>query len=360
MHENLSRSRQVAVRLAFTLVELLVVIAVIAILIALLLPAVQSAREAARRIQCTNNQKQFGLALHNYHSAHGTFPPGNVVNSTPGALAPRRNTPPEWPYFIVHLFPYFERADLGAIADELFSRAHLLPWQSNSADDWPSGIETAAVNVFFCPSDGFGGVRIAAGSLPAAPYATNSVALFKSNYLGLFTGDNADDVNNEVLLEGNYSSPLPSATEQQRLKLSQAVFGVNRGAEFKEIQDGTSSTIAVVEYLTGTEEDLRGWFWTSQAGAALIFTKNTPNTSARDVLIGPAGEWCNTRTNLPGDNLPCVGGGPQTAASRSRHPGGVNTLMCDGSVHFISDSINLTTWQDLGTMQGGEVASISR
>ena len=340
----------------FTLVELLVVIAIIGILVALLLPAVQAAREAARRVQCTNNLKQFGLALQNYHSARGSFPPGNVVDAAPGGAAPRRNLRPEWPYLIVHLFAHLERPALAAIVDELLGRPHLLPWFSNSADDWPAGIETAPVDVFFCPSDGLGGVRIAPGSLPASPYATNSVSLFKSNYLGLFSGDDVSFVDREIVLQGIYSTPLPADADE--LSRKQAVFGVNRGASFKQITDGASSTIAVVEYLTGTQEDLRGWFWTSQAGASLIFTKNTPNSSAHDVLIGPAGEWCNPQTNLPAQNLPCIGGGPQTAASRSQHPGGVNTLMCDGSVHFTNDSIDRTIWQALGTIQGDEVAQL--
>ena len=344
-----------ASRRGFTLVELLVVIAIIGILIALLLPAVQAAREAARRMQCTNHLKQFGLALHNYSSTHGSFPPGNIVDSVPGGPAPSRNAYPEWPYFFVHLFAYLERAELADIADELLGRPHVLPWQDNSADDWPAGIQTSET-VFFCPSDGQGGIRVAAGSLPAANYATNTVPLFKSNYLGLFTGENADDVNTEILLQSGYSNSLPASNpDAERLRRLQAVFGVNRGAAFKDITDGTSSTIAVVEYLTGTPMDLRGWFWTAQAGASLIFTKNTPNSSASDVLIGPAGEWCYPATNQPENNLPCVGGGPQTASPRSRHPGGVNILLCDASVHFVTDNIDLTVWQALGTIRGEEV-----
>ena len=140
-----------------------------------------------------------------------------------------------------------------------------------------------------------------------------------------------------------------------------AVFGMNRGARTADIRDGTSQTIAIAEYLTGTPTDLRGWFWTSQAGSAFLFTQLSPNTSSPDLLVGPAQEWCDTNTNLPRQNLPCANGSYATndftAAARSHHAGLVHVLLCDGSVRGINDSIDLAIWRALGSIASREVIS---
>jgi len=154
---------------------------------------------------------------------------------------------------------------------------------------------------------------------------------------------------------GVYSVPGPSHPGYK------AVFGVNRGARIRDITDGTSSTLIMVEYLTGVPNaphpfDLRGWFWTSQAGYGLIFAWSSPNSSSPDILCG----HCAPETNQPSMNLPCEHGGSslseafrRTATSRSRHPGGVNVVLCDGSVHFINEVIDVFTWQAMGTINSG-------
>ena len=330
-------------RHGFTLVELLVVIAIIASLIALLLPAIQAAREAARRTQCTNNLKQLGIALHNYHSAHGKFPPGMI--SDPGAYGA-----PQWPYLIVHLLPFFEEQGLS----DVFHVGQLSlpsPFSENSANVWPGEMENAVVDTLLCPSDGYGDKQ-ASGTAP------NSVQLFKSNYLGIFNGAEIQDFMAES--PGVYSVPGPSHPRYE------AVFGVNRGARIRDITDGTSSTLIMVEYLTGVPNaphpfDLRGWFWTSQAGYALIFAWSSPNSSSPDILCG----HCTPATSQPSMNLPCAHGGSslseafrRTATSRSRHPGGVNVVLCDGSVHFINEVIDVFLWQAMGTINRGEVVQV--
>jgi len=344
------------VRGAFTLVELLVVIAIIAILVALLLPAVQAAREAARRIQCTNNLKQFGVALHNYHSVHSTFPPGNITN---GGLF----HPPGWPYFIVQLFPYLEQQALAEIFSVAINDPSTLPnpWVNNSADQWPDEIDTADNSVMLCPSDGYGGSHLDLDKLPV-PDSTyhnyeNTPDLFKSNYLGVFSGAKMWDT--AYWAQGSYAKNTPSSEviyQYGSFNGIQAVFDVNRGAKIRDITDGTSQTLIMVEYLTGTPVDLRGYFWTTQAGSSVVYAWSTPNSSSPDKLCGQ----CRPETNQPDMNLPCIDEGRgdpknRTATSRSRHPGGVNALLCDGSVHFFNESIDVSTWRAMGTINSGDV-----
>jgi prepilin-type N-terminal cleavage/methylation domain-containing protein/prepilin-type processing-associated H-X9-DG protein len=332
-------------RSGFTLVELLVVIAIIAILVAMLLPAVQAAREAARRIQCTNNLKQFGVALHSYHGAHGRFAPGTISN--PGIFGP-----PQWPYLIVHLFPYIEQQAISDVVMITPTLPH--PLSNNGADVWPKDVQAASVSMFLCPSDGFGGGWWDADGIGPVNYA-NTADVYKSNYLGVFSGANMQDV--VYAAPGNYTSasPSPEVVSAYGPEGIQAVFGINRGARIRDISDGTSHTLIMVEYLTGTPLDPRGWFWTSQSGASIIFAWVTPNSSAPDKMDWG---WCSPQTNLPGMNLPCV---PtvslfeRTATSRSQHPGGVNVVLCDGSVHFIEEGIDVHQWRARGTINSGDL-----
>ena len=351
----------------FTLVELLVVIAIIGILIALLLPAVQAAREAARRIQCSNNLKQFGVALHNYHSVHKQFPPGFVTN---GGLF----HPPGWLYFIVQLFPYLEEQQLAEIFAIALNDPGTLPKPSNnnSGDKWAAvlgpTLRAPGISGLLCPSDGFGGSHVDLDSLsvPDSTYHDyqNTPDLLKSNYLGVFSGAKMWDTSYWAykIANGRGSSypqftPSPEVIYYRHGGLGgvQAVFDINRGAKIREITDGTSHTLIMVEYLTGTTMDLRGWFWTSQAGSSVIYAWSTPNSSSPDMLCGQ----CRQGTNIPEMNLPCIDEGRgdpknRTATSRSRHPGGVNVLLCDGSVHFISESIDVLVWRGMGTINSGE------
>jgi len=332
----------------FTLVELLVVVAIIGILVAMLLPAVQAAREAARRIQCTNNLKQFGLALHNYHGVHGRFAPGTISTEPHEGIFGR----PEWPYLILHLLPYFEEQ---AIFDLVMIQP-TLPWphHANSGNIWPQEIQTGSVNMFQCPSDGLGGERWDANGNQYIT-APNTAILPKSNYLGVFSGANMQDVVYEAPGAYTSASPSPEVVSAYGPEGIQAVFGINRGARIRDISDGTSHTLIMVEYLTGTPLDPRGWFWTSQSGASIIFAWVTPNSSAPDKMDWG---WCSPQTNLPGMNLPCV---PtvslfeRTATSRSQHPGGVNVVLCDGSVHFIEEGIDVHQWRARGTINSGDL-----
>ena len=316
-HRSETRNRKCT---GFTLVELLVVITIIGILISLLLPAVQSAREAARRLQCGNNLKQIGLAMHNYHASHNTFPLGMILD-------------PEWPYLLYYILPYMEQ-------DSLYNglktaqATGVRPWYDNAKSMWPQEVQGMSVAAYLCPSDGMGGRTkgVIIGSQGASP---DAMQLYVTNYLGIFDGLYDED------------TWTPTNTTQR------AVFGCNRGSSIAQIRDGTSNTLMVAEYLTGQPEDIRGFAYTFRSGSQFLHTALTPNDSSPDVLLSHM-HICVAEMNQPELNLPCsCTGGPFTAAARSRHPGGVQGLLCDGSIQFYSDSTDSALWRSLGFIADG-------
>jgi prepilin-type processing-associated H-X9-DG protein len=172
-----------------------------------------------------------------------------------------------------------------------------------------------------------------------------------SNYLAIF-GDR------------NLGAGLPQSVSPNR----RAAFARNTSANLVEISNGngTSNTMIFAEYLTGlphseAPNDMRGVHWIDVPGLSQLYTHAAPN-SARPDVFNPSARFCPPSYNRPDLNLPCTGGSvdEMTAASRSRHPGGVNILKADGSVHFVSQSIDLTTWQAMGSIYGGEVVSGER
>ena len=325
----------------FTLVELLVVIAIIGILIALLLPAVQSAREAARRMQCTNNLKQTALAIHLYHDVNRQFPPGYGYFNTPYGTHDYW----EWPW-CVRLFPYIEQGALAEIMQSYWSYAcgntgakpaALLPVYQTAIASWQ------------CPSDPtatspFNANHQCGSSANNATYARISYAA------NLGIGPMEGSLVPPSRLEGGLSA-------SERVE---GVFGVNRGARISAITDGTSNTLMLCELICGGECTIR---CVQVYDEGPVFMQDcTPNDLTPDLT-----RWCDSADANQG-LAPCApgsgtyGGGilgnnfnRVVHTARSRHPGGVNAALCDGSVRFISESIALCTWQWLGTPAGGEV-----
>jgi prepilin-type N-terminal cleavage/methylation domain-containing protein len=303
----------------FTLIELLVVIAIIATLVALLLPAVQQAREAARRTQCKNNLHQYGLALANYHDALGRFPPGAIWTPQGSWYSgPRTN-------YLPFLLPYLDQSAMYNMVN--FSVAGI-PWHGNNL----AVMNTATPGFMQCPSDGFGGKQVIVAWEPEA--------IHKSNYFIFMSGFTIAD----------------SFTRDPKLM---SAFGGNRGARYADFLDGSSNTMVMGEYLTGTgPSDLRGFGWADEPGLGFVYPFLGPNSPLPDVLVA----CCGTCGGVPAGgqplmNLPCSysSGMNDTAASRSRHIGGVQILLGDSSVRFVSNNINTATWRALATIAGSEV-----
>ena len=307
------------IRKGFTLIELLVVIAIIAVLIALLLPAVQQAREAARRAQCTNNLKQLGLALHNYHGTFGGFPPGYICNPPNYAISGNYS---QWAWG-AFILPYLEQ---GALFEQLQVGDIRLAMAltAGSAVDKTALVDTV-IPAFICPSDTGPAVHTEAFQLRDS---TNTWirGVAKSNYMGVNTTrrwhSGGRMTGPDAGADSQWSTP-PSATTAPN-----GVFFRDRSIRMADISDGTSNTLMVGE---------RAYQLSNPSGAPL------PPCRA-GVYIG--NEVSNEQLSIHRSlgtlviplNYPSF---PACARSLSSpHTGGIFFLCGDGSVHFISENID--------------------
>jgi prepilin-type N-terminal cleavage/methylation domain-containing protein/prepilin-type processing-associated H-X9-DG protein len=350
-------------RRGFTLIELLVVIAIIAVLIALLLPAVQSAREAARRAQCTNNLKQIGLAIHNYHSATNALPWGDG---------------PWWIEWSAHtlLLPYIEQ---GAIYNAINFVDTQTIGQTPMPNDHPANTtaEYTVIAGFLCPSDqdrltspdGHNNYMANSGSAPNCDYGGNaftpswsgpSAGPFIYSSSGIDTGPpgfGGSSVSVAAITDGTSNT----AAFSERVKAIGNNFG-NTTAPF----DGSKPTASlgtpppIPNNLEGTPQ---AYYQACRANPPVPVGANQDAANFSDDNISGStwvtGQPANTRYIhvMTPNTWSCRSGLQIAHVAGSRHPGGVNVLFCDGSVKFIKDSISTTPWWAIGTRAGGEVVS---
>ncbi|WZP00887.1 DUF1559 domain-containing protein [Isosphaeraceae bacterium EP7] len=366
-------------RAGFTLIELLVVISIIAVLIALLLPAVQSAREAARRMQCVNNMKQIGLALHNYHTASDSFPPGAAVNSTDGGPTPNGWYATWAPNQSAQsmLLPYLEQGPL-------FNACNF-SWAAEFEGGRNSTVTLTIVAGFLCPSDPNAASRLNtnnyAGSIgtttdsmitppgsssanwnggDARPFTyTGSTGLF-AQAVTYGVRDCVDGTSNTIAYaealtgDGKASSVFgPTSSPPSRYR-GNMIYNASPGDNGSRLFDANTNPPLILSILdkcsaafkTSTDKvgDHRGYRWSHGiTGYSLFNTIQTPN----DV-------FGTCRLDGGPNNYPDSG---FSYGASSAHPGGVNVLFADGSVKFIKSTISRLTWWGLGTRSGGEILS---
>ncbi len=332
-------------RRAFTLIELLVVIAIIAVLIALLLPAVQAAREAARRAQCVSNMKQLGLAVHNYNSVHNVVVPGRIWQAGPFGCA-RANTfsgcqSTNW---FVLMLPQLEQQSLF----NAFNFALGTEGPGNVGFTANSTVTSAKVNIMACPTD-------------------------RQNSFQYATGFQGGKLSQPVMSKGNYAVSWGNTNWSQQTTVVSGVSwsyletafgqGDNGPVPFAEVTDGLSSTVFMAEVLQGAMNDVRGLMWSSVPGGDSYTTRFPPNSFV-DIYRGPNKSDVLSQAVLcvsePGQQLPCIAAGSDAAVyvgSKSRHPGGINSLFGDGSVRFVKSTLTAALWKSLNTISSGEIIS---
>ncbi len=351
-------------RRGFTLIELLVVIAIIAVLIALLLPAVQSAREAARRIQCTNNMKQLGLALHNYISATNVLPPGIDTVTVPGS---------SWLSWSAQamLLPYLEQGPLYNAANFNWNCCYVPGSACNTT------VIFTRIAGFLCPSDPLAGQsninsycgsigdstvqyptdgvttgvfqvynvnnQTASVSLAAITDGTSNTIAFGEGLVGdpntpKYRGNGMSGVIDSagivtITMPGNNAEANPAA-------VLQALQTCN--AFWSTAQCGTYCDSNGIKTYTGS-------LWAiGERGESLFNTVVPPNAKQYP--------WRSCRMSSAGSKSAAPEGSQFINAS-SNHPGGCNFTFADGSVRFIKDSVNILTYESLGTRNGGETVS---
>jgi prepilin-type N-terminal cleavage/methylation domain-containing protein/prepilin-type processing-associated H-X9-DG protein len=332
-------------RSAFTLIELLVVIAIIAILIALLLPAVQQAREAARRTQCKNNLHQLGIALHNYHDVYNQFPLTVFNTAAPGfnwSDSSRGS-------YLVRLLPYIEQSNLfNALNFSLSGPAWSTANFEGQVDPAGKLYRQYVIPAYMCPSDpqpildGHSAktnymMSMGNQSMPGGGTAWGTCSQYNSpgdrNVFGLYAPGH-----------GNTDNPSYTSGVLSRL---------NWAANFRDITDGTSNTIAAGEVLGQCGDHSRnGWFHFNSTWIATTAPINFPIACVRESLRGVSWD-----SGSPGPLNACNHwqNWQTSQGFKSKHTGGANFVMCDGATKFLSENIDYRIYQRLGDRRDGEV-----
>ncbi len=391
------RSESAFKKRGFTLVELLVVIAIIGILVGLLLPAVQAAREAARRMQCTNNLKQLALACLNIESTTKSFPPGYTCFSESVTTPPNNqnagSTTANFPAFIVtgsqgggmvggasvygpswvmHVNAYMEQSTLANRISQGVASADVdeaCPW--DNLDGTPLrrpdiDTQTFARSFMSCPSS------------PPTEVQYNDLSLenlHKSNYAACFGGQYMRDASRR----GDPTKRGVFGAVENVVKYPYGDrFGSGKGTKFSNIVDGSSNTVLLSEVLnnprqdtrssssapSGMNRDVRGALLCPMMGGNTFTGFFPPNSPGTDVSNGcpPSSDPAAYPSNHPmfctqNRDTSATTGGQWNVAARSLHTGGVNAAFADGAVRFYSSSIDRAIWSGLCTAAGSEVVN---
>ncbi len=364
---SLQRSSRLS-RSGFTLVELLVVIAIIGILVGLLLPAVQAAREAARRMQCSNNVKQLGLAMHNYHDAYKRFPASVQSQRLPTGLNPLNYRDLTWSTtWTLAILPFIEQGNLWNQWDSALGLANNVKQRA---------VIRTNLAAMQCPSDPMadgnallvGGIDWARGN-----YGANHGG-------GNYHRDNISATTGGVLDTLNWTA-FNIVAGSNRGMFAASLGARSWSAKIGDVTDGTSNTVIVGEIIqagvANGDDNRAAW---GQAGGAIIsaFNHATPDRGP-EFIAGPNAPavngsgfntlfrdaWANC-SNAGYNKVPRYSCNDRYLsthteggmAARSWHIGGVQVGLADGSVQFVSDSTDRIIWRALLTSQGGEVAAI--
>ena len=316
----------------FTLVELLVVITIIGILIALLLPAVQAAREAARRVQCANQFRQVGIALHNYHNARECFPPGEVEWADRSQDCGPHPTKPNWYYGFgwgTHMLPYIEQQ---AVYD-LFDFSNFAWYYKYQAGGGPNGkVCRTKVPVFLCPSDPQQGECLWISSADTlASVAAETGGIRQSNMAGVVDSQHA-----WCYITSSGAKVVKQLGLSGKIPMADGIMGNLEPCRLRDISDGTSHTLLIGEVTGGGPGTHKGFGWAHLGVTDSSGGINGPGTA-------PGGSYS--------------GGGSYFSGFSSYHPGGCHFTMGDGSVQFISQNISQHVLTALTTRAGGEVVS---
>ena len=369
----------------FTLIELLVVIAIIAVLVSMLLPAVQQAREAARRSQCKNNLKQIGLAILNYESAYSILPMGTFVpwcgfggDNASAALDYTGMFGPNW---AVRILPFIDQAPLYNAANLSSYTGVAVPPPDGTGTpppgvnglSWRLNLVGMKIPVYKCPSDGYGDLPFFNPNVPG----DNDGTWARGNYGATAGYDDFDHVNRGAV----FKSSKGQFAGKNGL-VSSPVMSCCYGARLKDITDGMSQVVMVSELRAGlVANDPRGVWALGFSGASIqnggrgtynptpnnmlggLGFAGCSNTDGGDELQDScasayAGGYCSPAAAAMG--MGCNGGGTLMTSSqaRSMHAGGVNVLMCDGSVQFIGNNVDQLNWLRMLSKSDGQVVNL--
>lgn len=316
-------------RAGFSLIELLVVITIIGILVGLLLPAVQAAREAARRLQCSNHLKQIGLAIHLHHEAQGMFPAGNfaqtagICTGNQGPDAPSEDRA-NW---MILILPYLEQGTLQDI--------YHLDTENEAAVN--QGLRETSVDSYLCPSDLDPTTPVVPAWGPASP-ANRNIAYMPGSYRGVSGRSDGK----KFLDSGQYTSYPRSWRGPLHVV---GVLGF-RPESLMEIRDGSSNTLMVGESTTRTNLGHR----TLWAYSFKFYSLSAVTPPQSRTLLGDFNQC--VLLNGYGYGEPCM------RQWGSFHPGGSSFLLCDGSVRSLGTTIDMTLFANLATIDGGELALV--